>query len=147
MAVCCPFVQSSYTDRRQRVVVDGATSELIPIFSGMPLGSVLGPLLFILYTRKMFELVENRLFAYADDFALLTVRKPADRPAVAASLDKDLARITEWCNRWCMILNPNKIKALLVSISRHVSPTHGDLVWTGVSIRASPNLHILGPEV
>ena len=49
-------------------------------------GSVLGPLLFILYTSEMFELVENRLFAYADDSTLLAVvRKPGDRPAVAAS--------------------------------------------------------------
>ena len=47
----------------------------------------------------MFVLVENRLFAYADDSALLAdVRKLADRPAVAASLTMDLARIQEWCN-------------------------------------------------
>ena len=42
-----------------------------------------------------------------------------------------------------MILNPNKTKAL-VSRSRTVSPPHGDLILSGVSIRASPNLDILG---
>ena len=42
----------------------------------------------------MFELVENRLFAYADDSTLMAIiRKLADRPAVAASLNRDLARI------------------------------------------------------
>ena len=46
------------TDRRQRVVVDGAFSEWIPIVSGVPQGSVLGPLLFTLYTSEMFDLVE-----------------------------------------------------------------------------------------
>ena len=46
---------------------DGATSEWIPIVSGVPRGSVLGRLLFILSTIEMFELVENRLYAYADD--------------------------------------------------------------------------------
>ena len=72
---------------RQRVVVDGATGEWVLIVSGMPQGSVLGPLLFILYTSDMFELVENRLYSYADDSTLLAVVcKPADRPAVAASL-------------------------------------------------------------
>ena len=61
---------------------------------------MLGPLLFILYTSKMFELVENRPFAYVDDFTLLAVvRKPADRTAVAASLIRDVARIQEWCRR------------------------------------------------
>ena len=93
----------------------------------------------------MFELVENRLFAYADDSTLLEVlRKPADWPAVAASLNMDLSRIQEWCNYWCMILNPSKTKALVVRRSRTVSPPHGDLVLSGVSIWASPNLDILG---
>ena len=44
-------------------MVDGAASEWIPIISGMPQGGVLGPLLYILYTSEIFELVENRLFA------------------------------------------------------------------------------------
>ena len=63
------------------------------------------------YAREMFELVENRLFAYADDSTLLAiVRKQADRPAVAASLNRDLARIQECRNLWCMIVNPNKLR-------------------------------------
>ena len=58
---------------------------------------MLDPHLFIIYTSEMFELVENRLFAYADDSTqLAVVRKPADRPAVAASLNRELARIQEW---------------------------------------------------
>ena len=69
-------------------MVDGATSEWIPIVSGVPQGSVLGLLLFIYYTSKMFQLVENRLYAYADESTLLAVvRKPADRPAVDESLN------------------------------------------------------------
>ena len=75
---------------------------------------------------------------------LAVVRKPANRPAVSATIHRDLARIQEWCNHWCIILNPNKTKALVVSRSRTVSPPQGDLVLSGVSIRASPNLDILG---
>ena len=57
-------------------------------------GCVLGPLLFIIYTGEMFELVKNRLYAHADNSSsLAAVRKPADRPAVAASLNRVLARI------------------------------------------------------
>ena len=84
LSICREFLSS----RRQRVVVDGATSECIPIVSGVPQGSALGPLLFILYTSEMFELVENRLYAYADDSTLLAViGNSADRPAIAASLN------------------------------------------------------------
>ena len=100
----------------------------------------------LLYTSEMFELVENSLFAYADDYStLLAVAcKKGDRPAVPASLNRDLARTPEWCNHWCMILNPYKTKASLISRSRTVNPHNGNLVLFGVSIRASPNLNILG---
>ena len=70
-----------------------------------------------------------------------------DRPAVAVSLNRDLARIQGWCNHLCMILNPTKTKALVVSRSRTGNPHHGDLVLSGVSIRASPNLDIHGEKI
>ena len=84
--ICTEFL----SDRRQRVVVDGATSAVIPIVSGVPQGSVLCPVLFILYTNEMLEPVENRLYAYADDFTLLAViRKPADRPTQSVCWQTD----------------------------------------------------------
>ena len=57
----------------------------------VPLGRVLGPLLFILYTSEMFELVENRLFAYADDSTLL---------AVFASQQTDLLLLPPLTGTW-----------------------------------------------
>ena len=81
LSICTEFL----FDRRQRVAVVGAASEWILIISGVPQGSLLGPLLFIRYTSEMFERIENRLFASADDSTLLAVlRKPADRPTVAS---------------------------------------------------------------
>ena len=96
-----PICTNFLSDRWQKVVVDGAASEWIPIISGVPQVSALGPLLSILCTSEMFELVENRLFPYADDSTLLAVvRKPADRRAVAVFLNRDLAGIQEWYNHW-----------------------------------------------
>ena len=84
LSICTEFL----SDRRQRVVVDGTVSEWIPIISGVPQGSVLGPFIFILFTNEMFELVENRLFTYADNSTrLAVVHKSAYRHAVAASLN------------------------------------------------------------
>ena len=86
-------------------------------------------------------------YTYDDDSTLLSVvRAIANTPAVAASLNRDLAGIHEWCNHWWMTLNPNKTKALVVSRSRTVNPLHGDLVLSGVSICANPNLDILGVQ-
>ena len=105
LSICREFLSNC----RQRIVDNGATSELILIVSIVPQGSVLGPLLFILYASEMFELVENRLYANADDSTwLVFVLKSADRPAVAAFRNRDLSRIQKLCNHWCMILNPNK---------------------------------------
>ena len=59
MSICTEFL----SNRRQRVEVDDSASEWIPIISGVQQGSVLGPLLFVLYTNEMFQLVKNILFA------------------------------------------------------------------------------------
>ena len=84
LSICREFL----SNRRQRVGIDGATSEWIQIVLGMSYRTVLGPFLFILYTGKMFELVENKIYVYADDSTLLAVvLQPADRPAVGASLN------------------------------------------------------------
>ena len=141
LSICREFL----TDRRQRVVVDGASSEWIPIVSGVPQGSVFGPLLFVLYTSEMFDLVENRFFTYADDSTLRAViRRSSDRPTLVVSVNRDLARIHERCGHWCMLLNPKKSKALVVSRSRIVYPPHGDLGLAGVPILSNPSLDILG---
>ena len=79
----------------------------------------------------MFELVENRLYDYADDSTLLAVvLKPENGPAVAASDNRDLARIQEWCNHWCIILNNNKTKAFVVSRSSIVSHPIPMVTWS-----------------
>ena len=120
------------------------SSEWIQIITGVPQGSALGPLLFILYTSKMFQQWRTDYIAYADDTTLLSVvHKPADRPAVAASLNRGLPRIQEWCNHWCTIVNPNKTMALVVNRSRTLNPP-GDLVLPGVSIVLVPTLTSLG---
>ena len=53
-------------------------------------------------------------------------------------------RIQEWCNHWCVVLNPNKTKVLVVSRSMTLNPRHGDLVQSGVSICVSFNLDVRG---
>ena len=75
------------TGRVQRVVVDGQYSAWRNVVSGVPQGSVLGPLLFILYTHDMWFGLENMLVAYADDATLLAVVPSSDmRSMVSDSL-------------------------------------------------------------
>ena len=92
-------------------MVDGCQSKLVKIVSGVPQGSVLGTLLFLLYTFELFSILENKLIGYADDSTLMTVvPSPGVRVAVAESLIHDLGRVSEWCDLWGMKLNVSKTK-------------------------------------
>ena len=84
-------------------MVDGCRSKLVNVVSGMPQGSVLGPLLFLLYTSEFFSILENKLIGYADDSTLIAVvPSPGVRVTVAESLIRDLGRVSEWCDLWGM---------------------------------------------
>ena len=61
------------SNQSQHVMVDGCRSKLVTVVSGVPQVCVLGPLLFLLYTSKLFSFLENRLIGYAYDSTLIAV--------------------------------------------------------------------------
>ena len=70
------------SNQSQYVLVDGCRSKLV--VSGVPQGSVLGPLLFLLYTSELFSILENKLIGYADDSTMIAVvPSPGARVTVA----------------------------------------------------------------
>ena len=98
-------------------------SKLVDVVSGVPQGSVLGPLLFLLYTSELFSILENKLIGYADDSTLMpVVPSPCLRVAVAESLIRNFGRVSEWCDLWGMKLNATKTKTMIVPRSRTVHP-------------------------
>ena len=116
----------------QRVKIDGVCSSSVDVVSGVPQGNVLGPLLFLLYIADLPELLKNVLVGYADDANLFCkIPRPRDRASVAASLNNDLAMISDWCSRWGMSVNPSKTRGMLISHSRTVEPLFHDLVIDG----------------
>ena len=133
------------TNRTQRVVVDGQCSEWRNVVSGVPQGSVLGPLLFILYTHDMWFGLENKLVAYADDATLLAVVPSPDmRPSVSESLNRDLAKINEWCKWWGMKMNPRKTLSMIVSRSRTIQPQHPELLIDDIPLTTNNSFKSLG---
>ena len=61
------------SNRSQHVAMDGCRSKLVDVVLGVPQGSVLGPLLFLLYTSEVFSILENKLIGHADDSTLMAV--------------------------------------------------------------------------
>ena len=87
------------SNRSQHVMVDGCLSKLINVMSGVPLDSVLGPLLFLLYSSELISFLENELIGYADDSTFIpVVPSPGVRVTVAESLIRDLGMVSEWCD-------------------------------------------------
>ena len=126
-------------------MVDGYRSKLANVVSGVPQGSVLGPLLFLLDTSELFSILENKLTGYADDSTLMAVvPSPGVRVAVAESLIRDLRRVREWCDLWEMKLNASKIKTMIVSRSRTMHPQSPPLTIDGTVLKESDDLVILG---
>ena len=83
------------SSRSHQVMVDGCRRKLVNVVSGVPQGSVLGPLLFLLYTSELFSILENKLICYAYDSTLMAVvPSPGVSVAVAESLIRDLDRVS-----------------------------------------------------
>ena len=137
--------QEYLTNRSQTVVVDGQASRRVDIISGVPQGSVLGPLMFNIYTRDLSSIFENTFFAYADDSTLVAViPSPMHRHAVAWSLIRDLVKLQAWCIAWGMMLNLSKTKAMLMSRSRTLLPAHPDIRVNNIALENVDELRILG---
>ena len=117
-------------------MVDGCRSKLVNV-SGVPLGSVLDLLLFLLYLSELFSILENKLIGYADDSTLMAVvPSPGVRVAVAESLIPDLGRVSEWCNVWGMKLNASKTKTMIVSRSCTMHPQSPPLTIGGTVLKS-----------
>ena len=84
------------SNQSQHIMVDGCWSKLVYVVSWVPKGSVLGSLLYLLYTAELFSILENKLIGYADDSTLMVIVPSSGGVTVAESLIHDLGRVSEW---------------------------------------------------
>ena len=97
-----------------------------------------------MYTAELFAIVENKLYGYADDSILVAVvPSPGERVAVSESMNRNLNRVSVWCNLWGMKLNASKTKTMIVSRSRTVPPQLTTLTLDGTVLKESADLVIL----
>ena len=86
---------------------------LIDINAAVPQGSVLGPLLFLIYINDITLGKESDIYLFADNTSIF--RSGNDNQRLAAGINSDLNKITLWANRWKITINPTKTVCMLFS--------------------------------
>ena len=121
--VRCPNKQNHLSRHRQCVRVGSCVSDLLPVTSGVPQGSILGPLLFILYVNDLPAVpIHSSLLLFADDSKF---RKKIQSIEDSQLLQSDLCRLCQWSHSSGLIFNSSKscvlspglILSLLITLS------------------------------
>ena len=100
--------ESYLHNRKQRVALNGFFLEYAHIESGVPQGSVIGPLLFLIYINDLQKNIMSNVKCFADDTMLFSVIK--DPQLSATDLNHDLEVINQWAFQWKMAFNPDPTK-------------------------------------
>ena len=106
--------------RSQRVVISSSCSEIRTIKAGVPQGSVLGPLLFLIYVNDIADNLLSVTRLFADDSSLAISSEDIDY--MEFILNDDLITLNEWSKQWLVKLNPNKTEVIFFSLGNHRQP-------------------------
>ena len=113
LSILCRF-RSYLTGRVQFTDVDGTMSVAKGTTCGMPQGSILGPLLFLLYIHDMSAAIKCKLLLYADDSVLLASGK--DIVEIKANLSSELKSVNDWLNDNKLSLHLGKTQSIVFGI-------------------------------
>ena len=128
------WIKSYLTDRTQCVCVDGVTSPSLPVASGVPQGSVLGPLLFITYINNVAAVISpnSDVNMFADDIALYRVIKTT---ADYNHLQQDIDSISACIQQKDLRFNTNKCKTMFISKKKSKSLPPPQLTLDGTILK------------
>ena len=115
---CLDWFSDYLTDRTQRVVVDGVASNWSHVTSGVPQGSILGPLLFVLFINDLPDTIPTDIYValYADDTKAYNSVKSEDD---AQHLQQALSSLDNWSTRNNLKFNESKCKVLTITRKKH----------------------------
>ena len=109
------WIRGFLSNRHQSVVVDGAMSSLSEVSSGVPQGSVMGPILFLIYINDIGWSVNSTVKLFADDCLVYrTIRSAED----TLTLQHDLNTLDDWATKWQMAFNVKKCQMIRITNAR-----------------------------
>ena len=101
--------------RHQRVSINNTPSSSEFITAGVPQGSVLGPMLFLIYINDISEALSGIALLFADDTSLRFSSDPADLAEIERILNQDLSKLSAWAKNWLVIFNATKTEVMITS--------------------------------
>jgi hypothetical protein len=110
------WFNSYLSNRSQTVVINGVHSDSKPVLAGVPQGSVLGPLLFLVYINDITTGITSNIRLFADDTSLFIVIE--DARIASEIINDDLKIISQWANTWQVKFSPAKTEAMLFTRKR-----------------------------
>ena len=114
------WFQSYLSNRKQKVVIGNDSSCTGQIKAGVPQGSVLGPLLFLVFINDITENINSKIRLFAHDTTLFIDFD--DESEAVDLINKDLDAISKWADRWLVNFCPSKSETLLVSLRKRNEP-------------------------
>ena len=136
------WIKAFLTDRSQQVIVDGATSERVSVVSGVPQGTVLGPLLFLIFINDLPECVTSSTRLFADD---AVVYREIKNRSDAELLQKDLVELAKWEETWGMSFHPDKCN--IMRVTRSKNPIIFNYQLKGHTLEAADTTKYLGVDL
>ena len=126
---------SDFLDHRyQRPVLNGMTSEWAHVVAGVPQGSVLGLLMFLLHINDITADIKSNIRIFADDVSLFHIVE--DPLTCFDELQHDLIKISVWANHWHLCFNPDITKqAVEVIFSTKTTPPHPSLMFNNIPVK------------
>ena len=106
------WINSFLSNRSQTVVLEGAKSEEIKVSSGVPQGSVPGPILFTIFINDLPRVVDSQVQLFAED--CITYR-PVSKSEDAEYLQADINSLINWAEEWSMVFHPDKCQVIRVT--------------------------------
>ena len=110
------WIGAFLSNHTQTTVVNGVHSSYVEVTSGVPQGSVLGPMLFLLYINDINNAITSQIKLFADDSVLYrNIHNQNDQ----VTLQNDLDTISAWAEKWLMELNINKCSVLTITLKNN----------------------------